>query len=397
MRTVSMNFLSCPSRARGSFSCAGAVLCILMSGSVRSAEAEFGVITRAQGTITVQAATGERRRVGAGEVLRVGDRVDTDQDGQALVSGEDGSLVAVRPSTAWTIEAFGAENRTPERYWLSLTRGSLRIVTGLIGRLNPGGYRINTPEAFIGIRGTDHEPYVIENSRAAALRAYKGTYDRVHRGATTLTNNAGTVNVPAGRAAVAPVASGADDAGATGADGAPKAKALMTLALPRLLEAIPSFYLRGAFDDHIDATADEAMAPTGCPALRLAADWLLRLDRAIAARDADTVLSMFAPHARVGLKVPNGSGAAIEMDRETFARSTLQALASLDLYAAERRSLDAMPTDDEEGRACRRIRMSSALREQTRQAGQSFSFELTEHYLLEAAVGGWQAVTAQSY
>jgi len=74
---------------------------------------------------------------------------------------------------------------------VSLLKGGFRSVTGLIGQLNRAGYRITTPSATIGIRGTDHEPFVVTPATAQALQMAAGTYDRVHSGQTFIQNRQG--------------------------------------------------------------------------------------------------------------------------------------------------------------------------------------------------------------
>ena len=54
----------------------------------------------------------------------------------------------------YDVAGAASDNRSA----LSLLKGAMRAITGYIGRSNRDGYRIETPTATIGIRGTDHEP-----------------------------------------------------------------------------------------------------------------------------------------------------------------------------------------------------------------------------------------------
>ncbi len=78
-----------------------------------------------------------------------------------------------------------------------LLRGSLRSITGWIGKNNPQRYALYTPTATVGIRGTDHETLVVENGAEA------GTYDKVNTGETELLTPHGKVGVLPGKAAFA--------------------------------------------------------------------------------------------------------------------------------------------------------------------------------------------------
>jgi hypothetical protein len=65
----------------------------------------------------------------------------------------------------------------------------------LIGKLNKKNYRIHTPTAVLGIRGTDHEIIFVAPDSELAKLASVGTYDRVYSGSTTLTNDKGTIAI----------------------------------------------------------------------------------------------------------------------------------------------------------------------------------------------------------
>src|SRR5690606_25689794 len=60
-----------------------------------------------------------------------------------------------------------AESSTASRAFFRLMRGGFRAVSGLIGKADPNEYRIATPVATIGIRGTD---YIVAICDAACAR-----------------------------------------------------------------------------------------------------------------------------------------------------------------------------------------------------------------------------------
>jgi hypothetical protein len=159
---------------------------------------------RAQGVPAGQfvAVVGEVRLVGRdgaarvaerGGELREGDTVVTGANGLVQVRLADGGFLSIRADTETTLERFayaGSEDKNASML-VSLLKGGFRSVTGLIGQLNRPGYRITTPSATIGIRGTDHEPFVVTPATAQALQMAAGTYDRVHSGQTFIQNKQG--------------------------------------------------------------------------------------------------------------------------------------------------------------------------------------------------------------
>jgi hypothetical protein len=70
----------------------------------------------------------------------------------------DESFISLRENSQVAIEEYrfaGKEDGT-ESAAFALIKGGFRKVTGLIGRLNQKNYRVTTPNATIGIRGTDY-------------------------------------------------------------------------------------------------------------------------------------------------------------------------------------------------------------------------------------------------
>ncbi len=87
-----------------------------------------------------------------GETVRTGERARTQ------IRFTDGALLSVRPNTRLRVDEYRFENRDDsDRKALTLDVGSIRTVTGRIGRTNRAAYRVSTPLAVIGIRGTDWE------------------------------------------------------------------------------------------------------------------------------------------------------------------------------------------------------------------------------------------------
>ncbi|WP_460534474.1 FecR family protein [Chitinimonas naiadis] len=150
--------------------------------------ASVGRIEAAGGDVSVIARSGEIRPSTVGSWLEPGDAVSTaGAQSWAVLRMEDGASFTLRPNTRMRIDRYRYSEDHPDENgsWLSLVKGSLRAVTGLIGRQSPDSYRLNTPTATIGIRGTDHETAVIEEADATRDMP-AGTYDTVNAGETVL-------------------------------------------------------------------------------------------------------------------------------------------------------------------------------------------------------------------
>jgi hypothetical protein len=125
------------------------------SGPVAN-EARAGILKSVRGDVQLLSADGSSRIASAGDVLTPIDRVVTGPDSGASMVLRDGTKIVVGPSSRLDVKEFHFDSTTQDGGLLvSLLRGSLRMITGLIGKTHPDAVRVETPTAVIGIRGTD--------------------------------------------------------------------------------------------------------------------------------------------------------------------------------------------------------------------------------------------------
>lgn len=93
---------------------------------------------------------GQQQQLAAKNTLFAGDAVSTDAAGHVQIRFIDGGFVSVRPGTTLVIEHYHTESIR-----FRLEQGVGRFVTGDYGMARKDRFRVNTPVAAIGIRGTD--------------------------------------------------------------------------------------------------------------------------------------------------------------------------------------------------------------------------------------------------
>ncbi|PJI97343.1 FecR family protein [Acidovorax sp. 69] len=94
-------------------------------------------------------------RLSKGAALDGGDVVVTGNEGRAQIRFSDGGLVALYPDSQFTVARYADGAGTGEDHFVvNLLRGGMRAITGLIGKRNPANYRVVTPTAVVGIRGS---------------------------------------------------------------------------------------------------------------------------------------------------------------------------------------------------------------------------------------------------
>lgn len=173
---------------------------LLLSFNSAFAATLFGKVDAVSGHATLADSDGISTPLAEDEDVFEGETITTANDGEIHISTVDGAIIALRPNTIFRVDAYQADGEDADKITMSLLVGTLRSITGWIGKHNPAGYRINTPNAAIGIRGTDHEVSVIEES----FEDEAGTYDTVSEGATFIATPQGEAEVHSGGFAFAP-------------------------------------------------------------------------------------------------------------------------------------------------------------------------------------------------
>lgn len=100
---------------------------------------------------------GEQHRAATpGMGVRLGERLVTGNDASVSVTLRDGTVLTLGPSTEADLSEYAFNATTQEGSLLvKLLEGSMRVVTGLLARVNPDMFRISTPTSVVGVRGTD--------------------------------------------------------------------------------------------------------------------------------------------------------------------------------------------------------------------------------------------------
>ena len=200
------------------------------------------------GEVKVVDPSGSVRLAATGANLMAGDTVVTAPRALAQLRLADGSLISVRADTRFTLEEFSFTSQADRlgRMFINLVQGSLRSITGLIGRTNRAGFRLDTPHATIGVRGTDFETAVLVRPQHGFV---PGTLSAVFDGGIFTRTDAGIIDTAVGKAVF--VASRS--------------------AIPRPLPSIPEFMLQGGApraEALPDAAAQQATGSAALPAVQ---------------------------------------------------------------------------------------------------------------------------------
>ena len=154
-----------------------AVLCWLPlsahagEGEAGDADGAIGEVSLVLGEALIRSDGGGRSDVARGMVISVGDEIETRANGHVHIRFIDNALVSVRPNSRLSIDRYEFDASRPERSAVkfSLSEGVTRAISGEAAKAARDRFRLNTPVAAIGVRGTDFVVGAIEGTTRAQV------------------------------------------------------------------------------------------------------------------------------------------------------------------------------------------------------------------------------------
>ena len=155
---------------------AAALLCALSIAALAQVHAAItdavvGEATLVIGRAHIVTVDGRQLPMERGAVIRVGDTIQTEAGGHVHLRFVDGGRVSVRPSSRLQVEnyAYSAQQPQLSAIKFKLEEGVVRSITGAWGEAARQRFRLNTPLAAIGVKGTDFIVRATVDSTAATV------------------------------------------------------------------------------------------------------------------------------------------------------------------------------------------------------------------------------------
>lgn len=164
------------------------------TSAATSVQASGGRVYVVDGNVFVAQGKNPAHRVKNNEAIVANTLISTGEKSSALLKFEDGQVVTMQASSTFQVREYRYDAKKIEKSKIvfSMLKGGMRFITGLIGQQRKQAFRLVTPNATIGIRGTEFMVATVGNSM----------YSQVLTGNIGLTNAAGTTLVSAGQTAV---------------------------------------------------------------------------------------------------------------------------------------------------------------------------------------------------
>lgn len=142
---------------------------VLVPVQVFAAE-QAGSVLGIKGDVVARGDGGDRVLLKDDPVF-VGETLVTSANSYLVITFIDGAKATVRPDSELEIDRYAA-GEDDSGALISLVKGGLRAVTGAIAQRNPDSYRVKTPVATLGVRGTEYYLRICEQDCAEEQRLY---------------------------------------------------------------------------------------------------------------------------------------------------------------------------------------------------------------------------------
>lgn len=180
-------------------------LCMAIAVPAGAADA-VARVTHLSGLMTVKGADGAVRSLSVRSDVMQGDVLTTYKDAYARLKFLDDAEVVMRPESQLVVSSYSYDAARPQSdsAALSMLKGGLRAVSGLIGKRNKEAVTYTTPTATIGIRGTHFGALFCQDNcggvpTASGRPPENGLHLDVTDGVIVVRNNAGMQSFNAGQ------------------------------------------------------------------------------------------------------------------------------------------------------------------------------------------------------
>lgn len=164
-----------------------AVSALLMSAGINAAEQSpaAGVVVMAVGNVTVTSGVGDGRSLQRRSQIFTGETITTGKESRAQIRFSDGSLISLQEGSQFRIENYSyQQEKKGDNATYQLLKGGMRTISGAVGKVNRDEYKVATPVATIGIRGTDYELMLHDSDNSGSDELYGYINDGVIHVAT---------------------------------------------------------------------------------------------------------------------------------------------------------------------------------------------------------------------
>ncbi|QDL56695.1 hypothetical protein EXZ61_06205 [Rhodoferax aquaticus] len=126
----------------------------ILSQAQQAAPEPVGYVKTVTGEAWVST-QGARVKAEPGTAILMGSRLKTEKESSLGVTFKDNTVMSFGPTTELTVDEYlYAPAQNSLRLDVSLIKGTLNYISGVIAKLRPEAVSVKTPAGIIGVRGT---------------------------------------------------------------------------------------------------------------------------------------------------------------------------------------------------------------------------------------------------
>jgi hypothetical protein len=164
---------------------------VLLLPAIAAAAEPVGRVVAASGAVTAKRGDASNRSLARGDAIYAGDSVRTNRGARVQLRFTDGGLIDLEPLSRFRVAEYEGSDGDGNVV-LEFLRGALRTLTGAIGPDSGERYRMETPVATIGVRGTAYALRYCDSACVEAGSGRQGLYGRVDDGQIRVEHPSGT-------------------------------------------------------------------------------------------------------------------------------------------------------------------------------------------------------------
>jgi hypothetical protein len=147
--------------------CGIASLALMVAlGNAALAAETAGQVKTLKGSATIERSGGQRMPAAVGLPIQVSDRVVTAADSSVGITLRDNTMLTAGPNSVVDLSKYAFDSTTHAgELDASVRKGTLAVISGKLAKANPQNVQFRTPNAIMGVRGTE---FVIEAGEAGA-------------------------------------------------------------------------------------------------------------------------------------------------------------------------------------------------------------------------------------
>ena len=177
-------------------------LTLFVFSNASQAEEAIARVIVSSGQFTAIQPDGKERVLKRRSAIFEGDTLKTAKDARAQIRFKDGALIDIQAATQLRLDEYNYQGKVDgtEKNTMSLIKGGFRTITGVVGKKNKKNYKVNTPVATIGIRGTHYGLHYCGgdcgvDTGNGQFQNKKGLYGGVVDGAVVANNDSGEIRL----------------------------------------------------------------------------------------------------------------------------------------------------------------------------------------------------------